>query len=88
MLEPHRPAGGPLPAPSPHGLAVTGVAFSPDGSTIVSWGSDNTARVWNVETTVDQVRSLCRWARGAFTADRWRDDVPPGPAPRALCPAS
>ncbi|MER6406228.1 hypothetical protein ABT269_22470 [Streptomyces viridosporus] len=75
-----REIGDPLDG---HSADVTGVAFSPGGSTIVSWGSDNAARVWNVETTVDPVRSLCRWARGAFTADRWRDDVPPGPAPPA-----
>ncbi|MEU3957951.1 cation-translocating P-type ATPase, partial [Streptomyces achromogenes] len=68
--------------------AITGVAFGPGGSTLVSWGRDGTARVWNVEATVDPVRSLCGWAKGAFTTDRWRDDVPPGPAPRALCPAS
>ncbi|MFI1328248.1 toll/interleukin-1 receptor domain-containing protein [Streptomyces rochei] len=71
-----------------HSADVTGVAFSPGGSTMVSWGEDGTARVWDVEATVDPVRSLCKWARGAFTTDRWHDDVPPGPAPRALCPAS
>ncbi|MFF5158526.1 WD40 repeat domain-containing protein [Streptomyces sp. NPDC000348] len=80
-----REIGDPLDG---HSADVTGVAFSPGGSTMVSWGSDNTARVWNVEATVGPVRSLCRWARGAFTTDRWRDDVPPGPAPRALCSAS
>ncbi|MET8765751.1 TIR domain-containing protein [Streptomyces sp. NPDC004658] len=70
-----------------HSADVTGVAFGSGGRTVVSWGMDGTARVWNVEATVDPVRSLCRWARGAFTADRWRDYVPPGPAPRELCPA-
>lgn len=73
-----REIGDPLDG---HSADVTGVAFDPGGSTMVSWGRDGTARVWNIEATVDPVRSLCRWAKGAFTADRWRDNVPPGPAP-------
>ncbi|WP_329567178.1 TIR domain-containing protein [Streptomyces sp. NBC_01361] len=80
-----RQIGDPLEG---HSANVTGVAFGPGGRTVVSWGEDDTARLWNVEATVDPVRSLCRWARGAFTADRWRDDVPPGPASRPLCPKS
>ncbi|PJN11120.1 hypothetical protein CG723_09145 [Streptomyces sp. CB01635] len=71
-----RQIGDPLEG---HNANVTGVAFGPGGRTVVSWGEDDTARLWNVEATVDPVRSLCRWARGAFTVDRWRDDVPPAP---------
>ncbi|MFE7273169.1 toll/interleukin-1 receptor domain-containing protein [Streptomyces sp. NPDC057623] len=80
-----RQIGNPLEG---HSADVSGVAFDPDGRTMVSWGGDGTARVWNVEATVDPVRSLCRWAKGAFTSDRWRDYVPPGPASRSLCPKS
>ncbi|WP_261992042.1 WD40 repeat domain-containing protein [Streptomyces sp. MS191] len=71
-----------------HTAGVAGVAFDPGGRTLTSWSEDGTALLWNVEATVDPVRFLCRWARGAFTADRWRDEVPPGPATRPLCPES
>ncbi|MFG2871077.1 WD40 repeat domain-containing protein [Streptomyces sp. NPDC048338] len=71
-----------------HAAGVVGVAFGPGGRTLTSWSEDRTARLWNVEATVDPVRFLCRWARGAFTSDRWREEVPAGPAPRPLCPDS
>jgi hypothetical protein len=57
-----------------------------DGRTLISWAQDGTAQRWNVEVTVDPVRSLCGWAGGAFTTDRWREAVPPGPESRPLCP--
>ncbi|MFJ9109911.1 toll/interleukin-1 receptor domain-containing protein [Streptomyces sp. NPDC102283] len=69
-----------------HGAGVTGAAFTPDGTTLTSWATDGTARRWNVEATADPVRSLCAWAGDVFTADRWRESVPPGPEPRPLCP--
>ncbi len=69
-----------------HRAGVAGVAFDPGGETLTSWSQDGTARLWDVRATVDPVRSLCGWAGGAFTADRWREDVPPGPASRPLCP--
>ncbi|MFD5280681.1 TIR domain-containing protein [Streptomyces rubrogriseus] len=78
-----RPIGAPLEG---HGAGVTGTAFTPGGDTLVSWAQDGTARLWNVEATADPVRSLCAWADGAFTTDRWHEDVPPGPASRTLCP--
>lgn len=77
-----RPIGAPLEG---HGAGVTGVAFTPGGDTLVSWAQDGTARLWNVAATVDPVRSLCAWADGAFTTDRWHEDVPAGPASRTLC---
>ncbi|MFE2234377.1 TIR domain-containing protein [Streptomyces sp. NPDC059442] len=80
-----RQVGAPLTG---HQGKVVGVAFDPGGRTLTSWGEDDTARLWNVEATVDPVRSLCRWARGAFTPDRWREEVPAGPATRPLCPES
>ncbi|MDF5752180.1 TIR domain-containing protein [Spongiactinospora sp. TRM90649] len=79
-----RQIGDPLAG---HGADVVGLAFDPGGRTMASWGEDGTTRLWNVEATVDPVRSLCGWARGAFTPDRWRDNVPPGPESRPLCPS-
>ncbi|MFF2506595.1 TIR domain-containing protein [Streptomyces sp. NPDC058067] len=64
---------------------VSGAVFGPGGRTIVSWSGDRSVRRWNVDATVDPVHSLCAWARGAFTADRWRAYVPSGPAYRPLC---
>ncbi len=32
------------------GSFVTSVAFSPDGKTVLTWSSDKTARLWDVET--------------------------------------
>ncbi|MET9352613.1 TIR domain-containing protein [Streptomyces sp. NPDC006617] len=78
-----RRIGAPLEG---HGAGVTGVAFTPGGDTLVSWAQDGTARLWNVEATVNPVRSLCAWSDGAFTADRWHEGVPAGPASRTLCP--
>lgn len=72
-----------------HTGEVTSVAFGPDGKTIASADDtrgDDTVRLWNVEATVDPVRSLCTWAGGAFTPDRWRTYVPDGPADRPICP--
>ncbi|MFD4715705.1 TIR domain-containing protein [Streptomyces sp. NPDC058430] len=71
-----------------HSGTVTGTVFDPGGRTIISWGEDETVRLWGVDATVDPVRSLCAWAKGAFTADRWRAYVPSGPAHRPLCPKS
>ena len=64
-----------------HTDAVTCVAFSPDGSRIVTGGRDRTARLWNVETgTVlrilqgheDEVLAVAFSGdgRGVFTASR------------------
>ncbi|WP_187285034.1 toll/interleukin-1 receptor domain-containing protein [Streptomyces sp. OR43] len=78
-----RQIGDPLEG---HGAGVTGVGFAPSGRTLISWADDGTARLWNVEATVDPVRTLCAWAGGAFTADRWHEGVPTGPASRPLCP--
>lgn len=69
-----------------HGARVIGAAFTPGGTTLASWAEDGTARLWNVGAAADPVRSLCAWAGGAFTADRWHESVPPGPEPRPLCP--
>ncbi|MGW6153696.1 TIR domain-containing protein [Streptomyces sp. NPDC055144] len=71
-----------------HSSGVSGAVFGPGGRTIVSWSKDDSVRRWNVDATVDPVHSLCAWARGAFTADRWRAYVPSGPAYRRLCPKS
>ncbi|AKZ58756.1 putative membrane protein [Streptomyces ambofaciens ATCC 23877] len=78
-----RQIGDPLEG---HGAGVTGAAFLPGGTALLSWAGDGTARQWNVEATADPVRSLCGGADGAFTPDRWREAVPPGPEPRPLCP--
>lgn len=78
-----RQIGDPLEG---HGAGVTAAAFDLDGTTLTSWAKDGTARRWNVGVTADPVRSLCAWAAGAFTADRWRENVPAGPASRPLCP--
>ena len=36
---------------------ITGVLFSPDGTTLASWGGDNTLRLWDTETW-EQKRTL------------------------------
>ncbi|MEU3773214.1 TIR domain-containing protein [Streptomyces sp. NPDC032472] len=69
-----------------HSADVTGVGFGPAGKTIAAWGKEDTLRLWDAEPTVDPVDSLCRWARGAFDAGRWREYVPAGPAFQPLCP--
>src|SRR5262249_57704827 len=39
-----------LPGPLQHAGPVRGVAFSPDGGRVLTYGDDNTARVWSAAT--------------------------------------
>ena len=47
MRIPARPIGAPLMG---HTDIVYSVAFSPDGTRIVSGSGDNTLRIWNADT--------------------------------------
>jgi WD40 repeat protein/serine/threonine protein kinase/tetratricopeptide (TPR) repeat protein len=51
----------------PHSDAVTAVAFSPDGKTIVTGSMDKTARLWNVNSGKPIGRPMAHqeWARSA-----------------------
>ena len=60
-----------------------GLAYSPDGQTLVTASSDSTAQVWDLNTG-DEVRNLCNALGGPKLASQWRQLAPsPGPDP---CP--
>jgi WD40 repeat protein len=54
-----------------HTETVKGVNFSPSGQQIVSWGNDNTVRVWDVESgkQLSQVSDLLRVSTALFSPD-------------------
>ena len=65
-------------------VAYNGLAYSPDGRTLVTASSDSTAQVWDLNPD-DEVRNLCDALRGPQLASQWRQLAPnPGPDP---CPS-
>jgi WD40 repeat protein len=60
-------------------VADNGLAYSPDGRTMVTAGSDGTAQVWNLNPA-DEVRNLCAALRGPQLASQWRQ-LPSSPGP-------
>jgi len=65
-------------------VAYNGLAYSPDGRTLVTASSDSTAQVWDLNPA-DEVRNLCDALRGPQLASQWQQLAPsPGPDP---CPS-
>ncbi len=65
-------------------VAYNGLAYSPDGRTLVTASSDSTAQVWDLNPA-DEVRNLCDALRGPQLASQWRQLASsPGPDP---CPS-
>jgi WD40 repeat protein len=60
-----------------------GLAYTPDGRTLVTASSDSTAEVWDLSPG-DEVRNICDALHGPQLASQWRQLAPsPGPDP---CP--
>ena len=64
-------------------MAYNGLAYSPNGRTLVTASSDSTAQVWDLSPG-DEVRNLCDALGGPQLASQWQQLAPsPGPDP---CP--
>ena len=65
-------------------VAYNGLAYRPDGRTLVTVSNDGSAQVWDLNPA-DQVRNLCDALRGPQLASQWRQlPSSPGPDP---CPS-
>ena len=65
-------------------VAYNGLAYSPDGRTLVTASSDSTAQVWDLNPG-DEVHNLCDALRGPQLTGQWRQlPSSPGPDP---CPS-
>ena len=64
-------------------VAYNGLAYTPDGKTLVTASSDSTAQVWDLSPS-DEIRNLCDAMRGPQLASQWKHLTPsPGADP---CP--
>jgi WD40 repeat protein len=67
-----------------HTNGVTGVAFSPDGNTIVSGSTDDTLRLW--PTPPDPAPAMCAKLTTNMSHKQWRDWVSPDIVYIKVCP--
>jgi WD40 repeat protein len=51
-----------------HQSFVNSASFSPDSQHIVTASSDNTARVWKVESLDELLKLGCRWLKSYYLA--------------------
>ena len=71
-----------------HAGGVLSVAFSADGTRILSGGWDNTLRLWDAKLlkSSDGLRSiLCQTSHRNLTKAEWKQYVPEGEDYRAVC---
>jgi WD40 repeat protein len=68
-----------------HDKAVSGMAFTPDGRTLVSAGRDATIRFWNLAQPTDLEARVCDLAQRPITPQEWTFHLPGKPY-EAVCP--
>ena len=76
-----QPVGQPLTG---HTDAVSSVAFSPDGTRIVSGSADNTVRLWPAYP--DPASAMCAKLTTNMSHQQWRDWVSPDIDYIKVCP--
>jgi WD40 repeat protein len=66
-----------------HDLPVRSVAFTPDGRTVVTVGSDGAAQLWDIDELIDlrrtAVREACSLVGAGLDPEQWKRFVPEFP---------
>ena len=64
-----------------------GVAYSPDGKTLVTADSDSTVRLGDIALPVSLMKAVCSIAGSSLTRQEWSTYAPSEPF-QQVCPAS